>query len=143
MPSTRLIEDKPTQVLQSLDFNPVPPRFPVNDHAKEIVEKSSGSSTDILTTVTNLFNRAQIEESTEEAGGKYKWLNTLLGVIAFCLIGYLMKVMRPKGPAASTHSRGGGGMFGSNKSKGGGGGLFGSKGRSGGGGGLFSGKKRR
>lgn len=47
--------------------------------------------------------------------GKYKWLNTLLGVICFLLIAYLIKVMRPKTPTSTKSKWSGGsgkGMFG-------------------------------
>ena len=100
------------------------PRHVAKEHSQEVLEKSKAEGSDFMTTVSRLFSQADLQSKNDEKdGGKYKWLNTVLGVIAFCLIGYLLKVMRPKGPSGSS----GKSMFGGKKSSSKGSGMFGGR----------------
>lgn len=112
--------------IETLDYTPTMPVAHIAEHTRTVVEKQS-QETDPLSLVKQLVSRDKLDKVSTNPGeedqdvfgtGKYQWLNTLLGIICFLLIAYLVKVMKPKsqGSTPSKFSKSGKGLFGKSKS---------------------------
>jgi hypothetical protein len=117
VPSLMQIGNKSTPVLESLDFTPLPPRSIVAEHASEVLEVSKVDFlTNPLLFVQQIVSKEKIELASklgeeDENKGSPRWLNTLMGIAAFFLVGYLAKILRPQ--QTGKGAKGGGpGLFG-------------------------------